>query len=82
MTRLLSDIFDNCSLEELDLLLEDYDEEICDEKSLDRIMSMTLGKTGKRRFMTREQLIENFAESMEKERIALGYSQAQMAQTI
>lgn len=46
MTRLLSDIFDNCSLEELDLLLEDYDEEICDEKSLDRIMSMTLGKTG------------------------------------
>ena len=32
--------------------------------------------------MTREQLIENFAESMEKERIALGYSQAQMAQAL
>ena len=32
--------------------------------------------------MTREQLIENFAESIEKERIALGYSQAQMAQAL
>ena len=30
--------------------------------------------------MTREQLIENFADSVEQERIALGYSQAQMAQ--
>lgn len=46
MTRLLSDIFDNCSPSELDLLLEDYDEELADEKSLDRIMSMTLGKAG------------------------------------
>lgn len=32
--------------------------------------------------MTREQLIENFAFSLEKERNALGYSQAQMAQAL
>ena len=32
--------------------------------------------------MTREQLIENFADSVEQERIALGYSQAQMAQAL
>lgn len=32
--------------------------------------------------MTREQLIENFAESVERERIILGYSQAQMAQAL
>ena len=32
--------------------------------------------------MTREQLIENFANSVEQERIALGYSQAQMAQAL
>ena len=32
--------------------------------------------------MTREQLIENFANSVEQERISLGYSQAQMAQAL
>ena len=44
MTKLLNDIFDNCSPAELDLLLEDYDEELADEKSLDRITAMTMGK--------------------------------------
>lgn len=46
MTKLLNDIFDNCSPAELDLLLEDYDEELADEKSLDRITAMTMGKSG------------------------------------
>ncbi len=32
--------------------------------------------------MTREQLIENFAENVERERVTLGYSQAQMAQAL
>ena len=32
--------------------------------------------------MTREQLIENFADGVEEERIALGYSRGQMAQAL